>query len=185
MILPTAEALERRRRGYQRRGVVCGLAVVSMLLSALLPHVAVADFHGYGRSLLPASRFFIKAQADAPAFAGLDLTGVAAGLNVTYVGLAAHEVGLLMALFSFWSLAAETLGVWVRRVVLMSGWLLAISAVVTITGYELLVSAGVPSLLGSAWVFALVGGLIMIGGGLEARKRVDRTWYVARPEWNG
>ena len=185
MILPTAEALERRRRGYQRRGVVCAVAAVLMLLSALLPHVAVADFHAYGRSLLPASRFFIKAQSDAPAFAGADLTGVSAGLNVGYLGLAAHEVGLLLALFSFWALAAETLGLWVRRIMLVSGWLLAVSAVLTITGYQLLVTAGVPSLLGSAWAFALLGGLVMILGGIEARKRVDSTWYIASPEWNG
>jgi hypothetical protein len=185
VILPTAEALERRRRGYRRRGVVCGVAAVLMLLSAVLPHVAVADFHAYGRSLLPASRFFIKAQADAPAFAGADLTGVAAGLNVTYVGLAAHEVGLLMALFSTWALAAETLGVWIRRILLLSGWFLALSAVLTVTGYQLLVTSGVPSLLGSAWAFALLGGLVMIIGGLEARKRVDQTTYIAALEWNG
>lgn len=162
---------------------MCGVAALLMGLSALLPHVAVADFHEYGRSLIPASRFFIKAQADAPAFAGMDLTGVAAGLNITYVGLAAHEVGLLMALFSTWALAAETLGIWIRRVVLMSGWFLAISAVLTITGYQLLATAGVPMLLGSAWAFALLGGLVMILGGLEARKRVDQTTYLATPEW--
>ncbi|WP_375424315.1 hypothetical protein [uncultured Friedmanniella sp.] len=185
MILPTAEALEQRRRGYQRRGVVCGVAAVLMLLSALLPHVAVADFHAYGRSLIPASRFFIKAQADAPAFAGADLTGVAAGLNITYVGLAAHEVGLLMALFSTWALAAETLGLWIRRILLMSGWFLALSAVVSVTGYQLLTAAGVPTLLGSAWAFALLGGLVMILGGMEARKRVDQTTYIAAVEWNG
>lgn len=185
MILPTAEALERRRRGYQRRGVVCGLAVVLMLMSVLLPHVAVADFHAYGRSLLPASRFFIKAQADAPYFVGYDPTAVSAGLNVTYVGLAAHQVGLLFALFSTWALAAETLGVWVRRILLLASWFLSLSAVITITGYQLLASSGVPTLLGSAWVFALLGGLVLILGGMEARKRVDQTTYIAALEWNG
>lgn len=165
--------------------MVCGVAAVLMLLSLLLPHVAVADFHAYGRSLIPASRFFIKAQADAPAFAGADPTGVAAGLNVTYIALAAHEVGLLMALFSTWALAAETLGIWIRRVVLMSGWFLALSAVLAVTGYQLLATAGVPSLLGSAWAFALLGGLVMILGGMEARKRVDQTTYIAALEWNG
>lgn len=185
MILPTAEALERRRRGYQRRGVVCGFAVLVMVLSALLPHVAVADFHAYGRSLVPASRFFIKAQADADAFAGLDRTAVAAGLNLSYLGLAAHQVGLLMALFSVWALAAETLGVWVRRVLLAAGWFLAISAALTLTGYQMLVAAGVPTLLGSAWFFALVAGVVTILGGMKARERVDSTWYIARPEWNG
>ena len=185
MILPTAEALERRRRGYQRRGVVCGVAVVAMVLSALLPHVAVADFHGYGRSLIPASRFFIRAQGTAEAFAGLDAGAVYAGLDVSYLGLAAQQVGLLLALFTSWALAAETLGVWVRRLMLLSGWLLALSAVLTITGYQLLLAAGVPSLLGSAWLAALVGGLVMVLGGLEARKRVDSTWYIARPELNG
>ncbi len=164
---------------------MCGLAALLMVLSALLPHVGVADFREYGRSLIPASRFFIKAQADAPAFAGLDLTGVSAGLNVTYVGLAAHEVGLLMALFSAWSLAAETLGVWVRRFVLLSGWFLALSAVISITGYQLLAASGVPMLLGSAWVFALLGGLVMILGGMAARERVDQTTYLAALEWNG
>ena len=51
-----------------------------------------------------------------------------------------------------------------------------------VTGYQLLESAGVPSYLGAAWVPTLLAGLIMITGGLMARKRLTSTWYWSNPE---
>ena len=182
MILPTEEMLERRRRGYQRRGVVTGLAFVAMVLSAVLPHVGVGLFDEYGRSLIGASRFFVKAQPGAEGFGGADPGAVALALDVTYLGLAAHQVGLLGALGSFWVLAAEGVGRWIRRLTLVSGWLLALSAVLTITGFRLLAGAGLPARLGSAWSAALVAGLVLVLGGLAARKRLDSTWYWTKPD---
>ena len=63
-----------------------------------------------------------------------------------------------------------------------AGWLLALSAPLVITGYRLLEGAGVPSYLGVAWAPTLLAGLIMITGGLAARKRLTSTWYWSNPE---
>lgn len=65
---------------------------------------------------------------------------------------------------------------------LVAGWSLAISAPLILTGYSFLIAAGVPAYLGTAWMAALRAGLIMIIGGLEARKRLSSTWYWTRPE---
>lgn len=186
MILPTREALERRRRGYQRRGVVCGVTFALMLASALAPHVGVVNAIGAGRSLIPASAFFISAEATAPGFGdGTHLIDVAAGLNLSYLGMAMQQVGLLIGLFTFWSLAAETIGRWTRRFLLVSGWLLALSAPMAISGYRLLVSGQVAMYLGAAPFCALGAGLMMIIGGRLAKDRLDSTWYWAKPEWIG
>jgi hypothetical protein len=185
VILPTEEMQQRRRRGYQRRGVVTVAAFLAMVLSAVLPHVGVQAFDAYGRSLIGASRFFVAAQPTADAFDVPDPRALALALDVTYLGLAAQQVGLLGALGSFWVLASAGVGRWIRRVTLLSGWLLAISAALTVTGFQLLEAAGVPSRLGVAWVFALVAGVIMVLGGLEARKRLDSTWYWTKPDLNG
>jgi hypothetical protein len=185
VILPTEEMQQRRRRGYQRRGAVTAAAFLAMVLSALLPHVGVQAFDAYGRSLIGASRFFVAAQPTAEGFDVLDRGALGLALNVTYLGLAAQQIGLFGALGSFWVLAAAGVGRWIRRLTLVSGWLLAISAVLTVTGFQLLEAAGVPSRLGVAWVFALVAGLILVLGGLEARKRLDSTWYWTKPDLNG
>lgn len=185
MILPSAEALERRRRGYQRRGVVAAAAFVAMLLSAVLPHVGIQAFDGYGRSLIGASRFFVAAQAGAEGFVAQDRATLAAGLNVTYLGLAAQQVGLFAGLGSFWVLAAEGVGRWIRRLTLVSGWLLLLSAALTISGYRLLVASGEPTQLGVAWLFALLAGVVMVAGGLAARNRLDSTWYWTKPDLDG
>jgi hypothetical protein len=101
---------------------------------------------------------------------------------VTYLGMAANEVGLALGIASFWIVAAEEVGRWMRRVLMAAGWLLALSAPLVVTGYQLLESAGVPSYLGVAWVPTLVAGLIMITGGLVARKRLTSTWYWSNHE---
>jgi hypothetical protein len=185
VILPTEEALLRRRRGYQRRGVVAGIAALTMVLSAFVPHVGVQAFDAYGRGLIGASRFFVAAQPDAEGFGAVSRGRLAFGLDITYLGLAAQQIGLLAGLGSFWSLAAATLGRWIRRLALLSGWLLALSAVLVVTGYNQLEAAGVPSRLGVAWVFTLVAGAVMVFGALEARKRLDSTWYWTKPDLNG
>lgn len=185
MIPPTEESRLWRRRGYQRRGVVAGLAFLAMLLSAVLPQVGIQAFDSYGRSLIGASRFFVAAQPDAEGFGAVSRGRLAFGLDITYLGLAAQQIGLLAGLGSFWSLAAETLGRWIRRLTLLAGWLFALSTVLVVTGYRQLEAAGVPSRLGAAWVCTLLAGIIFVAGGLEARKRLDSTWYWTKPDLNG
>ena len=88
----------------------------------------------------------------------------------------------MCALGSFWVLAQEDVGRWLRRILMVAGWSLAISAPLILTGYSFLITAGVQAYLGTAWMAALLAGLIMIVGGLEARKRLSSTWYWTRPE---
>ncbi len=186
MILPTREALERRRRGYQRRGVVCGIFFLLLVAASLAPHVGVRAAEGiYGRSLINASRFFVAAQADAPGFNATNVDAVWAGLNISYLGLALQQVGSLIGLFVFFALAADGVGRWTRRGMLVSGLLLTLSAPSVVLGSQLLESGGVPTDLGIAWACALAAGVIMLLGGHEARKRLDSTWYWSRPELNG
>jgi NADH:ubiquinone oxidoreductase subunit 6 (subunit J) len=187
VILPTQEALERRRRGYQRRGVVCVVVFVLMVVSTLVPHIGVKAADGmFGRSLFPASYFFLFADASSGGFGpGIDVMGASAGLNLAYYGLSLQHLGLLLGVFTFWSLAAETLGRWTRRGLLLAGWMFALSAPVIMTAYRLLEQAGVASYLGYAWAVCLVTGVIMIIGARVARERLDSTWFWTRPEWNG
>lgn len=173
---------DRQRRNFRLRLVPTLLVVLLMLGSALLPQVGVVGAENFGRSLLEAGQFFLTADSRASAFAGLDPTLVNAGINVGYLGMAANEVGLVMGIASFWVLAAEEVGRWMRRVVLIAGWCLALSAPLVVAAYQLLEAAGVRSYLGLAWAPTLVAGLIMITGGLAARKRLSSTWYWSKPE---
>ena len=173
---------ERQRRSFRLRLVPTVLVLFLMVGSALLPQVGVVGAENFGRNLLQASHFFLTVDSRAPAFAGLDQALVNAGINVAYLGISANEVGLALGIASFWVLAAEEVGRWMRRVVLAAGWLLALSAPLVVTGYQLLEAAGVRSYLGVAWLPTLSAGLIMIIGGLAARKRLTSTWYWSRPE---
>src|SRR3954452_20010929 len=96
-----------------------------MVLSAILPHIGVQAFDAYGRSLIGASRFFVAAQPGAEGFGGTDPGAVALALDVTYLGLAAQQLGLLGGLGSFWVLASAGIGRWVRRPTPGSGWVVA------------------------------------------------------------
>ena len=187
MILPTEEALQRRRRGYQRRGVVCALVVVLMVVGTLVPHIGVKAADGlFGRSLFPASYFFLFAEAGSGGFGpDIDVLGASAGLNLAYYGLSMQHLGLLFGVFTFWSLAAESVGRWARRGLMLAGWLFALSAPMVMTAYRILEGAGVASYLGWGWAVSLMTGAIMIIGGRVARARLDSTWYWARPEWIG
>jgi hypothetical protein len=168
VILPTEEALQRRRRGYQRRGAVCALVFALMVVGTLVPHIGVKAADGlFGRSLFPASYFFLFADAGSGGFGpGIDVLGASAGLNLAYYGLSMQHLGLLFGVFTVWSLAAESVGRWTRRGRILEG-------------------AGVDSHLGWGWAVSLVTGAIMIIGGRVARARLDSTWYWARPEWIG
>jgi hypothetical protein len=80
-------------------------------------------------------------------------------------------------------IATEDVGRWLRRILMAGGWALAVSAPLILTGYWLLIGAGVQASLGTAWIAALLAGLIMIIGALAARKRLSSTWYWTRPEY--
>jgi hypothetical protein len=177
------EAAERRRRGYRRRGVVTGLTVLCMVASLVLPHVTVEAAAFYGRSLIRVGLFFLKADPTAGGFGDhVDLSTLAAGIAITYYGLALQEIGLVLSVFSVSVLFSEDVGRWLRRLALVAGWCLALSSVLVITGWQLMERAGVPTYIGIAWLFALAAGLLMIGGALAARRRLDSTWYWSRPE---
>ena len=59
---------------------------------------------------------------------------------------------------------------------------LLLSASTVVLGYQLLTNAGVPTLLGYAWIPTLLAGVIMVVGGRLARKRLVSTWYWENPE---
>ena len=172
------------RRAQFGRAVMGISALLLMITSAVLPHVIVqAATLVPGRSLIPASRFFLIANPNAEAFLGA--TSVAAaglGISITYLALAFHQVGLITGIASFWVLIVEDVGRWTRRLVMVSGVSLLLSASTVVLGYQLLTNAEVPSLLGYAWLPTLLAGLIMVIGGRLARKRLVTTWYWEKPE---
>jgi hypothetical protein len=183
----TEEAVRRRRRGYLQRGAVCALVFTLMVVGTLVPHIGVRAADGlFGRSLFPASRFFLFADADSGGFGrDVDVLGASAGLNLAYYGLSLQHLGLLLGVFTVWGLALENVGRWTRRGLLLAGWFFALSAPVIMTAYRILEGAGVDSYLGYGWAVSLVTGIIMIIGARAARARLDSTWFWTRPEWNG
>ena len=187
MIMLSEEARQQRRRGYQRRGVVCALAFGLMVAGTLVPHIGVKAADGlFGRSLFPASYFFLFADADSGGFGpNVNVPATAAGLDLAYYGLSLQHVGLVLGLFTVWALAAESVGRWTRRGLLVAGWMFALSAPVIMTAFRILEGAGVDSYLGYGWAVSLVTGIIMIIGARVARARLDSTWFWTRPEWNG
>lgn len=186
MITPTAEEIEERRRGVRRRVPVMVLVVVLMAASIFTPHIGVQVATEFGRSMFPASAFFLAAQAGGPAFGAVtDVDSLAAGLNIAYYGLSLQHVGLLLGVAFCWVIAVPDVGRWVRRLLLVAGWCLALSAPAVIAAYQLMEAGGVRCYLGGAWVFALLAGLVLIVGARQARRRLDSTWYWTKPDWNG
>jgi hypothetical protein len=186
MALLTEEALERRRRGYQRRIPVFVLVIVLMVVSVFAPTIGIQAAEGVSRAMFGASQLFLFADVTSGGF-GFDLNvpTAAAGVNLAYYGLSFQHVGLVLGLFSVWALATDSVGRWTRRGLLIAGWMFAVSAPVIMTAYQLLQAGGIPAYLGWAWAVNLVIGLIMIIGARVAKARLDSTWYWARPEWNG
>ncbi len=183
MIQLDPELQLRRERDAKVRVVVTIVAAVCMLASALLPHITIVAAEYYGRSLLRVQYFFLKSDATAGGWGGaVDQTTLAAGLNLTYYGLAMQEAGLVLSAFSIWALLTEGVGRWVRRMALVAGGLLTLSAPTVITGWRMINAAGVPAYLGVACLFSLAAGLIMIFGARAAKKRLDSTWYWSKPD---
>ena len=185
MITPSAEVVEARRRGVVRRTPWVVLLVLLMAASIFTPHIGVRAATAFGRSMFPASAFFLAAEAGGPGFGHVtDVDSLAAGLNLAYFGLSFQHVGLLLGVSFCWVLAVPDVGRWVRRFALLGGWCLALSAPVVIVAFQLIQGGGVPAYLGVAWVFSLLAGIILIVGARAARSRLDSTWYWTKPDWN-
>jgi hypothetical protein len=178
------EELAAGRRRFRFRAAIAALLAALMVASMVLPHVAVqAATVVPGRSLIAASNFFLNAQAGADGFAGaVSVTAVTVALNTTYLGLALQQAGLLLAAVSFWGLIPEDVGRWLRRFAMVGGVALVLGASTTVLGYLQLSNAGVPSLVGVAWVPTLIAGLILVVGARAARRRVVSTWFLDRPD---
>ena len=186
MISPSAEEVEARRRGVARRVPWVVLLVLLMAASIFTPHIGVRVATEFGRSLFPASAFFLAAQAGGPAFGQVaDVDSLASGLNLAYFGLSFQHVGLLFGTAFCWVLAVPDVGRWVRRLALLGGWCLTISAPVVIIAYQLIQGGGVAAYLGGAWVFSLLAGIVLVVGARLAKRRLDSTWYWSKPDWNG
>jgi hypothetical protein len=184
MIRLTSEQLEPRRRAQFGRTILGISALLLMIMSAVVPHILVeAATVLPGRSLIPASHFFLIANPNAEAFLGAtSVADAGMGISITYLGLALQEIGLITGLASFWVLIVEDVGRWTRRLVMVSGVSLLLGGSTVLLGYQLLTNAGVPTLLGYAWLPTLLAGLIMVIGGLLARKRLVTTWFWETPE---
>ena len=186
MITPSAEEVEARRRGVVRRVPWVVLVALLMVASIFTPHIGVQVATEFGRSMFPASAFFLKAEAGGPAFGHVtDVDSLAAGLNLAYFGLSFQQVGLLLGVAFCWVLVVPDVGRWVRRLALVGGWCLAISAPIVIIAFQLIQGGGVAAYLGVAWVFSLLAGLVLIIGAQRAKGRLDSTWYWTKPDWNG
>jgi len=186
VITPSAEEVEARRRGVSRRVPWVVLLVLLMAASVVTPHIGVRVATEFGRSMFPASAFFLEAQAGGPGFGRVtDVTSLAAGLNLAYYGLSFQHLGLLLGTAFCWVLAVPDVGRWVRRLALVGGWSLALSAPVVVIAYQLIEGGGVAAYLGVAWFFSLLAGLVLIVGARLAKHRLDSTWYWTKPDWNG
>ncbi len=184
MVLPTEESIAARRRGYLLRAPLSVLAIVLIVVSVTAPHVMVtAATEVPGRSLISASRFFLMADATGEGFANASSVGaVGLALTTTYLGLALQQVGVLLGMATFWVFAVEDVGRWIRRFAMVSGVFLTLGSATVVLGYQQLVTIGVPTLLGIAWLPTLVAGIAMMVGARLARRRLTSSWFLDRPE---
>lgn len=152
---------------------------VLMAVSLVAPHIGIAG-QGIGRSLIPAGLLFSQVQAAAVGPYDPVLLGL--GINVGYLGIGLHQLSLVAGSVSFWVLATEDINRWIYRIAVASGWVLAASAPIALTGWSLIASSGAPARLGWAWLPALLAGIALIVVGRRSRERIDRSWYVTKPE---
>lgn len=162
-----------------RRLVALGIGVL-MLLSLLLPHVAVHRDGLFGRSLIPAGAYFVTVLP--AAFGELASPLLAFALNITYLGLAMHQFGLVLAVLTFWVVAVDDINRWVWWMLSAGAWLLTLGGVTTVVGWVLIEAAGVPALLGLAWLPTMLAGLALVVESRLSKRRVDYTWFPTRPE---
>jgi hypothetical protein len=152
---------------------------VLLLLSVALPHVAILG-QGHGRWLLPTASFFATVQ---PAYLPSDsLPALALALNVTYVGLGLQQLSQVAGVLTFWILASDDINRWLFRILLVCGWMMALSVPFVITGWSMMVAAGTPAVLGLAWLPTLLTGFGIIVGCRLSRSNIDGSWFLAKPE---
>ena len=96
-----------------RRRLVIGLGLL-LVLSLSLPTVSIRGANvpdvWFGHSLVPSALYFLNVQ---PAeFGNLSTPALAVSLNVTYLGMAMHQFGLLLTLVTFFVLAGDDINRW-------------------------------------------------------------------------
>jgi hypothetical protein len=162
----------------QRVWGTLGLGVL-IVLSALLPGIYLVGSNA-GRWLLPTANFFLG--VNAYTVPSNDPAQVDLALNITYLGLAMNQGGVFLAVLTLWTLATNDMNRWLYRIVVILGWLLAISVPLVLNGWFLLARAGASVELGYAWAATLLAGIGTILACRRARDRVDGDWFAARPE---
>lgn len=155
-------------------------ALVLMVASALLPNVAVIGDAPGGRWLVPTAKYFLVLDGSKLPHTDLDQLGL--GMNTLYLGLGLQQLGFVLGAVTIWVLATQDMNRWLYRGAVISGWMLAVGGMFAVTGFGLMSRAGAPVELGWAWLPTLLSGLIVIVIGRLSTDRIDRSWYVARPE---
>jgi hypothetical protein len=158
--------------------VTLGIGVL-VILSATVPNITLLGSDN-GRWLLPTAQFFLGVQA--PYVPANDYGMLDLGLNITYLGLALNEGGVFLAVLTLWILATNDMNKWLFRIVVILGWMLALSVPLVLNGWILMLIAGAPAILGWAWLPTLAAGLAVIIFARHSRERVDGDWFVTRPE---
>jgi hypothetical protein len=152
---------------------------VLVVLSATLPNITLLGADN-GRWLVPTANFFLGVQA--PYVPANDTGLVDLGLNITYLGLALNEGGVFLAVLTLWTLATNDMNKWLFRIVIILGWMLAISVPLVLNGWIMMLIAGAPVVLGWAWPATLAAGLAVILFCRRSRDRVDGDWFMTKPE---
>lgn len=163
----------------RNRWLAAIILALLLLGSLVAPHVAVQG-EGLRRSLIPSGAYFLDVQAIR--FATTDLSTLALAFNATYLGLALHEFGLLLATFSVWSVLGDDVNRWLWWMMRIAGWLLVSSPPFITTGWALMQRSGVPAQLGIAWLLTMLGGLGLVLLAWVTRQRIDYSWFPGRPE---
>ena len=158
--------------------VTIGIGVL-IVLSATLPNITLLGADN-GRWLVPTAQFFLGVQA--PYVPANDPGLVDLALNITYLGLALNEGGVFLAVLTLWTLATNDMNQWLFRIVIILGWMLAISVPLVLNGWIMMLIAGAPAVLGWAWLPTLAAGLAVIIFCRRSRDRVDGDWFMTRPE---
>lgn len=177
---PVAASDDEHPRAQRRRlRFTIGVGVI-LLAGLVVPGLMVAEDVSVGRALIFSGNYFSQVQAGAfdP---DVDRTALAIGFNIAYLGIALHQLGLVMSLFTFWTLATAEVNRWIWLLLAVAGAFLTLSAPFVLLGFVQITSAGVPTLLGVAWLMALLAGLAIVWGSWQARRRIDRSWFVTKP----
>lgn len=179
----TEERLAYARSRILRRRLVITLGLL-LVLSFTLPTVSIrgADLPDipFGRSLVPSALYFLDVL---PAeFGNLATPALAVSFNVTYLGMAMIQFGLVLTLLTFFVLAGDDINRWLWWLLAAGAWLIALGAVACLIGWFLINQASVPASLGLAWLASLVSGVSMIIASHRAKERIDYSWYQAKPE---